>query len=131
MEPSEKPGAAIAENARAWVRCLASGAVEAADLDALEAWLASDPAHARAFERERGFWRDLEQHRALFAEAAPIQSRDNARAARWRPAAGRVLLPALAASLVLAVMGPSLLLHLRADHVTGAGEVRAVDLPDR
>lgn len=134
METSKKRDAAIAERAREWVRRLASGEAGAADLDALKAWLADDPAHASAFERERGFWQDLEPHRAMFAQAAPIPPIRERRAARrvWnRQGAKRALASAIAASLVLAVTGPSLLLHLRADHLTAAGEVRTFALPDK
>lgn len=134
METSEERDAAVAERARAWVHSLASGEATTADLDALKAWLASDPAHARAFERERRFWQDLEPHRGLFTQTAPVLMRREGGAARrrWRrPAAKRMLASAIAASLVLAVAGPSLLLHLRADHLTAAGEVRTIALPDR
>ena len=132
METSKQREAAIAERARAWVRGLASG--ETVDLDALKAWLASDPAHASAFERERRFWQDLESHRGLFTQAAPVPAGRKGGAARrrWlRPAIKRTAAAAIAASLVLAITGPSLLLHLRADHLTSTGELRTVTLPDR
>jgi transmembrane sensor len=134
METPKKSDAVIAERAREWIRRLASGEVDAADLDALKAWLADDPSHAAAFERERGFWQDLEPHRALFAQATSASLGQVPRLGprRWNhPATRRVLVSAIAASLVLAVTGPSLLLHLRADHLTGAGEARSFALPDR
>lgn len=134
METSKKREIATAERARAWVLRLASGETDAADLDALKAWLASDPAHAIAFERERGFWQDLEAHRALFSRPASARSRqaEGASRRRWsRPVTRRALASAIAASLVAIVTGPSLLIHLRADHLTGTGEVRTVTLPDR
>lgn len=134
MVTSTKRDAAIAKRAREWVRRLASGEAGTADLDALKAWLADDPAHASAFERERGFWQDLEPHRALFTQAAPIPTvRDRRAPCRvWnRTGAKRVLASAIAASLLLVVTGPSLLLHLRADHLTAAGEIRTIGLPDK
>lgn len=134
MERSKKREAAIAERAREWVRRLAADEIDAAQLDALKAWLADDPAHAQAFERERGFWQDLAPYRALFSQSVQALPRVEGRATRrrWsRSAARRVLLSAIAASLVLVVAGPSLLLHLRADHLTGVGEVRSFALPDR
>lgn len=134
METSRKRDAAVDESAREWVRLLASGEADAADLDALKAWLASAPTHASAFERERGFWQDLDPHRALFTATTPVPPRRAGSAARrpWRRLVPkRALVSAIAASLLLAVTGPSLLLHLRADHLTGTGEVRSFTLPDR
>lgn len=123
---------AILARAREWVRLLASGDADAADIAALKDWLGERPEHARAFERERGFWQDLEPHRSLFAPRAIPATRAHGRAPhRLRRPSRRFVAGAVAASLLLAVTGTDILLRLQADHVTDRGEVRSVRLSDR
>ncbi len=124
----------IDQAAREWVRLLASGEAAATDLVAIRLWLA-EPAHARAFERERAFWQDLELHGRLFAEtahASPTTRRGLRRfAPRWRPPIGkRAVAGAMAACLALALAGPDLALRLRADHIAPTGSIRSVTLAD-
>jgi len=126
-----------AERAREWVRLLASGEVEAGELAALRQWLAADPAHAVAFERERGFWQELELHRGLFAqpELPPVTARRDRRlAGGWRalprPARRGLVGAGMAACLAVLIAAPELNVRLQADHLTGTGEIRSVALAD-
>lgn len=134
MNQSEDIGQTIDVQARDYVLLLASGAAGNADLHAIRQWLA-EPAHARAFERERTFWQDLELHRPLFADPAPAPppARRGLRriTGRWRPRIGkRIATSAAAACLALALTGPDLALRLRADHITPAGDIRPLTLAD-
>ena len=123
---------AILARAREWVRLLASGDADANDIASLKDWLGEHPEHARAFERERGFWQDLEPHRSLFAARSAPAMRASRRAPyRLRRPSRRFVAGAIAASLLLAVTGPDIMLRLQADHVADRGEVRAVRLSDR
>lgn len=128
---------AVAEQARDWVLQLASGGIDAEALVSLRCWLARDAAHARAFERERAFWQDMEPHRALFDGRAPTAASAKAPRPIRRKWALRSFRPArlttaaaVAAMLLLALSGPGLLMRLRADHMTGTGQISRIALPD-
>lgn len=87
----------------------------------LRAWVDADPTHADAFHRIERMW-----HIAGGLAARGIHTRK--RPVYRRPGfVGAVT--ALAACLVLALF-PTFNLHLRADHMTSTGEVRAVTLAD-
>lgn len=127
----------IAERAREWVRLLASGEMRGGALAELRQWLAADPAHARAFERERAFWQELEVHRGLFAqpELSPVTARRDRRSGGgWRalprPVRRGLVGAGMAACLAVLVAAPELNVRLRADHLTGTGEIRSVALAD-
>lgn len=126
-----KADADLRARAQYWVVRLAAKDIGETELDSLEAWLAADPRHARAFARERALWQDLG---ALDAPAEPMPVRPAIRFLPPRAATRRSLLRAapvaLAASIAAALFIPSLVLNLRADHRTAAGEVRSVALPD-
>jgi len=122
---------ALRERAQYWVSRLVAKDIGATELDTLEAWLAADPRHARAFARERALWQDLGAvDDALAPEPAPPAIRSLPANAFTRHRILRAAPVALAASLVAAFVGPSLVLGLRADHRTAVGEVRSVALPD-
>lgn len=104
----------LAEQAQAWLACLASGAVEPERMRAFEQWLAQ-PGHRRAFEYERQLWRAVAQ--------PPLHA---TRARRGR--APRLALAA-AAALALLWISPDAWLRLRADHRSGS-DVVTVALPD-
>lgn len=126
------------ERARYWIARLVAKDITETELDSLEAWLAADPGHARAFARERALWQDLGA--VADALAAPVAAplppeRPGRRRGRGWPALSRRRLvraapAALAASIAAALFLPSLILDIRADHRTAAGEVRSVALPD-
>lgn len=124
----------IDDAAREWVRLLASGEAGVADLHAVRQWLA-DPVHARAFERERAFWQDLEPHHGLFVQTAPA-SPPMRRGLRkptslGRPRIGKqAVAGAAAACLALALAGPNLALRFQADHIAAAGSIRSIALAD-
>lgn len=85
---------------------------------AVAAWRAAAPAHEQA-------WRQAERSWQLLGEALPAVTPPRRARRRWRlPTAA-----ALAACLLLA-LAPSLVLNLRADAVTGAGETRLLTLAD-
>lgn len=129
-----KPGGdpALRERAQYWVARLVAKDISATELDTLEAWLASDPRHARAFARERALWQDLDAVADALAELSPARTviRPMPRPGVTRRRLLRGVPVALAASLVAALIVPSLLLDLGADHRTAVGEVRSVALPD-
>lgn len=133
MNPSATIDDTLNAQAREWVLLLASGEAGSADLHAVRQWL-TEPAHARAFERERAFWQDLELHRGLFTSPIPASpARRGLRriAGRWRPRIGkRAIAGAAVACLSLALAGPDLALRMQADHMTETGTIRAVTLAD-
>jgi len=129
-EPGSDP--ALRERAQFWIARLVAKDISATELDALETWLAADPRHARAFARERALWQDLDAVADALAEPSPTRPviRPMTRQGVTRRRLMRGAPVALAASLVAALIVPSLVLDLRADHRTAIGEVRTVALPD-
>lgn len=118
---------ALRDEAQHWVLRLVAKDVSEAEIDALEAWLASDPRHARAFSRERSLWQDLNAFAGVLA--GPPVSPSNLRPLLRRRLARFVPL-AMAASVAAFLLGPSLITGLRADYRTGAGEIRTIALSD-
>lgn len=120
---------AVRDQAQYWVARLVAKDLGASELDRLEAWLAADQQNALAFSRERALWQDLhavaEALTGPGANVVPLRRSllTRRRLVRFAPVA-------IAASLAVFVMAPSLILDLRADHRTAAGEVRALALPD-
>lgn len=133
MNPSETIDDTVSAHAREWVRLLASGEAGSADLHAIRQWL-TEPAHARAFERERAFWQDLELHRGLFTGLVPAHPpRRGLRriAGRWQPRISkRAAAGAAVGCLALVLAGPDLALRVQADHMTETGATRTVTLAD-
>ena len=88
----------------------------------VEAWVAADPDHARAWDQARRAWQMLGEVPAAMPPKAPV---------RHRTVPGRTVMAvaALAACLLL-VFAPSLSLRLEADHATGTAEIRRVVLED-
>lgn len=123
---------ALRDQAQHWVARLAARDISEAELDRLDEWLAADTDNRRAFARERALWQDL--HAVADAlvephvEAANVVQLPPALLSRRRMM--RFAPIALAASLAAFVMGPSLIIDLRADHRTAAGEVRTLALSD-
>ena len=135
-DTGEVPDAALRDQAQHWVARLVAGNIDAAELDRLEAWLAQDRRHARAFSRERALWQDLQAVADVLgdASAAPPSQSGNVISLRaplpMRRRMVRFAPFAVAASLAAIIMMPSLILDLRADYRTGVGEVRSVPLAD-
>jgi transmembrane sensor len=132
MRPPPDNDPALPDHAQYWVTRLVAQDIDESELNALEAWLAADPRHARAFDRERALWQDLSVVSDAFAEKRPpaISSIPMLPLRVSRHNMKRLAPMAIAASLLLAFFGPSLLLNLRADYRTGTGEVQSVSLPD-
>jgi len=86
----------------------------------LRAWTEADPSHAEAYMRVERMWR--------IAGNLLTRQQGAARRPMRRPAFVAAAV-ALAACLVL-VLFPTFKLHLEADHMTAAGEVRVVALAD-
>jgi len=107
--------------ARDWVVRLASAEISADELGRFKAWLAADPAHRAAFERERLMWRGL-----------GALERDFATRPTARPGRRLVLAAGLAAAACLAVFvaWAPLRIALLTDHATGPGQQASITLPD-
>ncbi|UAL10170.1 FecR family protein [Caulobacter segnis] len=100
----------------------------------VEAWLARDGRHQRAWDQVRQAWTllgEAPQKPEVFTPPAGarrprVTSRVVAgRARRFAPIAA-----ALAAACLVVAVGPTALLHARSDVVTGLGERRAITLAD-
>lgn len=124
---------AIAQEAAAWVVRRDGGLLSPADAARFERWQ-RDPRHRAALERLESLWGGLDA--PVAAPLPPLRKagRVPARAHAPRPKARsrKIAGAAIAASLAL-VMGGHFGdwgLRLRADHSTGAGERRTVELAD-
>lgn len=89
----------------------------------VEAWVAADLDHARAWDQVRRAWQILGEVPPLAVPTKPP------RRCNFVPARAAVTIAALAACLLL-VFAPALGLRVRADLVTGTGETRSVTLED-
>ncbi|TGY37030.1 FecR family protein [Stenotrophomonas maltophilia] len=118
--PPFSPPAPVAEQARAWITWLASGAADdPVRMQAFEDWLA-EPGHRHAFEYERQLWRSVGPRPVA---TAPITTRAPRRSRGLR------LGVAAAAVLALAWCAPEAWLQLHSDHRTGIA-TETVALPD-
>ncbi len=104
-----------------------------------EAWLAADPSHGAAW-RSMQETMDIARQASRHGDIAPTATlsrkrRITARARRTsassgrRIAVGRLAGAAIAALLFVLAM-PSLMLHIKADYISAAGELQTVALPD-
>jgi transmembrane sensor len=122
--------------ARESILCLASGDITRPQMTALQDWLAADRMHQAAFEAERAVWRGLAPLRESLAHSLAASAREPTTACSgvlWasRRHAGWIAAgAALAACLMFFVMAGDVITRLRADHVTGIGEVAQFKLPD-
>ncbi|XFC40392.1 FecR domain-containing protein [Stenotrophomonas indicatrix] len=108
---------AVAEQARDWIVCLASGDISDARMDAFERWLA-EPANRRSFEHERMLWRSVGPRPVAIERR---QAARRPRRLRWAMAT--------AAALAVLVAWPDTWLRLQADHRSDH-RVQDVHLPD-
>lgn len=131
---------AIERQASAWMARIAAGQMTPADGAALRGWCRDDPAHQAALAAERRRWAllraaaELSVERDPHAMQAPARPSVPASPVRRRLVTGGALgfaTAAAAAALVHPPLGlwPSVD-ELRADHRTGIGERRRVDLND-
>ncbi len=122
--------AAIGRQADAWWARLRSADFTRADADALRAWCARSPAHARAWGELQRLWQALDP---ALARSAATPQRAAVLAFPSRPARRAFLGGALAAGVAVLALRPPLgawpsLQELRADYRTGTGEQRQLAL---
>lgn len=122
--------AAIRRQADAWWARLRSDDFTRADADALRAWCARSPAHARAWRELTQVWQALDP---ALTRAAAAPQRDNVLAFPARPGRRAFLGGALAAGVAVLALRPPLgawpsLQELSADYRTGTGEQRQLAL---
>ena len=145
-DTGDVPDPALRDLAQHWVARLVAGNIDAAELDRLEAWMAQDHRHARAFSRERALWQDLQAVADVLSDTSTGATLPDGALPETPPMSDNVIplrapLPmrrrilrfaplVVAASLAAIVMTPSLILDLRSDYHTGVGEVRSLALAD-
>lgn len=122
LDPNE--GQPIRGQAVEWLMRLQESPGDARLRAGLDAWLARDVRHRRAYEEMESLWGQAEQVGELRASRGHVQASRPSRK-RWALAAGL----AVVASLAL-VMVPKVQLWLASDHQTGVAELRDVVLDD-
>lgn len=132
-DDADAPIGTVEEQAADWiVRQDGTVLPPAAQAD-FSAWIAV-PEHRREFVRQNAVWQRYRRMASLRVAAETLSR--TSRTSRWRSVRGalrhRAAVPAIAAALVLALVGfvedwPT---RLRADYATGIGERRSVALPD-
>ena len=128
--PSADSDAVIGQQAAAWWARLRADDFTRADADALRAWCASSPDHARAWRELQQLWQALDP---ALARAAAAPQRENVLAFPLRPGRRAFLGGALAAGVAALALRPPLdawpsLQEMGADYRTGTGEQRQVAL---
>lgn len=127
FEPADT---AIGQQAAAWWARLRADDFTQADADALRAWCARSPAHARAWRELQQLWQALDP---ALSRAAAAPQRENVLAFPARPGRRAFLGGALAAGVAVLALRPPLgawpsLQEWSADYRTGTGEQRQVAL---
>jgi transmembrane sensor len=142
MRDEDAVSADIINQAAAWVFRINAAPNDTAARDELNAWLVTDPAHAKAWELARRTWALTGQVEPIFkadwrANARPRQARRSSRrifGTTSKPARSNTLrktaMSAVAAALLLFMFAPGASLWLRADYATATAENRAVQLED-
>ncbi|MFT3763280.1 MAG: FecR domain-containing protein [Pseudoxanthomonas sp.] len=117
----------LVKKSQYWVERLTSGEITARELRQLDAWLARDPRHRAAFERERAFWHLLGQQQEAFHDPTPDPVPPGLVGRAWEHR-GAAFGLVMALALVLPFL-PRVWLQVRADHITGT-TVRTLTLDD-
>lgn len=122
--------AAIGQQAAAWWARLRADDFTQADANALRAWCARSPEHARAWRELQQLWQALDP---ALSRAAAAPQRANVLAFPLRPGRRAFLGGALAAGVAVLALRPPLgawpsLQEFAADYRTGTGEQRQVAL---
>jgi len=125
----------ISLTAREWVIRLASGEISGDELHQFKSWLAEDPSHQEAFDRERLFWQQLDrlEDSQSWDQDDPqqwTQPYQDQSLARRRFSRTVVLSGLTAACLALVFLYPAIKMFLLADYHTSVGEQTMVTLPD-
>ncbi|MEJ1962815.1 MAG: FecR domain-containing protein [Gammaproteobacteria bacterium] len=131
----DEPTADCIEQAGAWCVRLAEGSLTPAVRAEFDGWLAADPENRRAFDDVARTWQSLEQtHLSPDLVAMRRDALNNfrkAHAAQWNRSTRRRLFSALAAALVIVVIGAALWVqHMPRSYETGTGERSVVALSD-
>lgn len=126
----EHKDTAIGEQAAAWWARLRADDFTQADANALRAWCARSPEHARAWRELQQLWQALDP---ALTRAAAAPQRANVLAFPLRPGRRAFLGGALAAGVAVLALRPPLgawpsLQEFAADYRTGTGEQRQVAL---
>ncbi|MFT3964634.1 MAG: FecR domain-containing protein [Sphingobium sp.] len=142
MRDEDAVSADTINQASVWVFRLNAAPDDTTARDELNAWLAADPAHARAWDLARRTWAVTGQVEPAFKTdwqdiARPRQARRSYRRifgqtsnpSRVRTVR-RTAVSAVAAALLVLTLGPGFLLSLRSDYTTATAENRAVQLED-
>lgn len=127
----------ITDEAARWVSESFDGRLSLDRQASLDAWLAADPRHGRAFTEMQDIWRQMDSVPSTPTLRASVRPSASKRRPNRLPGIRPVRRPrwlsgAVAASLVLLFVGtaedwPT---RLRADAMTATGERRIVNLPD-
>jgi len=128
-QSTREPRDPALQQALDWFTRLQADDVTDAEREAFAAWLNTDPAHARAYERIAGLWQDPELTAALQRHARTGQRSHTEQDSTGRGSRAALL----AAAMLLLVAGLALFrvdIALRADHATGTGESRQYTLAD-
>lgn len=145
MAEDEKPDPLL-EEAMDWLLRLQDAPRDPQHARQLEVWLSQSPAHERAWDRARSAWQLMGEvppiYEHLWKDEAPSlpPARPSVRGsrtygpaspsqrslARWAAGAAS----AAAVGLFLLFATPSIMVRMEADHVTAAGENRAITLAD-
>lgn len=100
---------------------------------AFRVWWSQSPAHERAWEQALKTWALLGEVPPVYEHIWKVDASVSVVALpvrrRWKPWAAGVAL-ALAASMVVLLAGPSLLIRWQADHITRTAETRTLKLED-
>ena len=144
----QQPSDRRLEEAMDWLLRLQDTPDDAGLRHAVEAWVAADPDNRRAWNQARRAWQamgDLPPATAsdwekpggsgqvvqLPLSRSAVDAGTKRSTAKARRGRRGLIVAALAAAACLAlIFGPSLTLHLQADHVTAVAETRQVTLPD-
>jgi transmembrane sensor len=137
MNTQDDDDRALRDQAKDWVLQLTTGAATQHDLRALAEWRAISSAHEIAFAEACRLWQALGTPLAVAAgqpQADPMPAR------HWRPIGRRAFLGGAAAASVAVIAGTAVrpplglwpsVMELAADHHTGIGEQRRIELADK
>lgn len=130
--PDAEAQSRAGREARDWLVRLTSGEVSAEDLEKFRIWQAQSPGHARAFDRERSFWQQLQALNANAPAPATLQTALAASSLHAHRGLNRraVLAGGLAAGVAGAMAAPRLIRWWHSDFATGVGEMADLALPD-
>lgn len=120
----------IREAAADWAVRLDAAAAGSARPAELERWLADDPRHLQALQYAQATWDLLGQLGSAQVTAPLVDVRQFPARRRAAPLRWVATAAALVLLLVSVQQGSQMMVPLLADHATGRGEIREVQLPD-